>query len=155
MKVLSAGNRKIVATDEKQNLPTVTCSSFSKFSFHRHWDLYTYLVSVSVGQVGAGATGLKGKITEEVGIEKTVSMDLIVSVGEEEVSVAQLLVPRPLLWKKEGPSCQGGPCTFFQALILRPLKQCLSPNPSYFHLCTFPFSNGLHLHIYITLAERS
>lgn len=98
MKVLSAGNRKIVATDEKQNLPMVTCSSFSKFSFHRHWDLYTYLVSVSVAR-WAGATGLKEKITEEVGTEKTLFMDLIVSVGEEEVSAAQLLVPQPLLWK--------------------------------------------------------
>lgn len=100
--------------------------------------------------MGAGATGLKEKITEEVSTEKTLSMDRIVSVGEDEVSAVQLqlLVPRPLLWRKGGPSCQGGPRTFFQALMLRPLKECLSPNPSYFHLCIFPFSNGLHLHIY-------
>lgn len=45
---------------------------------------------MNVGQVGAGATGLKEKITEEVGTEKTLSMDLIVSVGEDEVSVVEL-----------------------------------------------------------------
>lgn len=99
---------------------------------------------------GSRCHGLKEKITEEVGIEKTLSMDLIVFVGEDEVTVVQLqlLVPWPLLWRKGGPSCQEGTCTFFQALMLRPLKECLSPNPSYFHLCILPFSNGLHLHIY-------
>lgn len=60
-----------------------------QLSFHIHLYLYTYLAPVSVSQVVAGAIRLRKKRLQKILVLRRLylSIDFIVSVGREKVSV--------------------------------------------------------------------
>ena len=107
---------------------------------------------------GSRCHGFKtAKMTEGFSIEKTLHIDIIVSVGGEKVSVIRwqllnTLVPEQCQFsaKSEDRLVKGDLCKFFWEVMLRPLKKEVSLSKSELFLsCMFSFCSGLHLHIFL------